>query len=138
MSENQNVGAVQWRILIDRCPENVKKMMSQYINELKLMLDSYPTAAMVLMGDKVDHQVIIPEALKGIAHLRLKISETDMVLENATNMLSGYLVHLENKSSKGNSITEVSKMSGDIPTPAPFEMSPAEGEDDDELLQGKK
>ena len=136
MNDNQNVGAVQWRILIDRCPENVKKMMLQYISELKQMLDNYPTAAMSLMGDKVDHQVIVPEVLKSIAHLRLKMSELDMVLENSVNMLSGYLVHLENKNVKVESISHDSKISGDIPAMTNAPEAPIEGEESDESSEG--
>lgn len=97
MSDRQNIGAVQWRIMIDRCPENVKKMMLQYVAELKVLLGNYPTAAMALMGDNVDHQVILPDVLKSIALLRIKMNEVDMVLENSINMLSGYIVHLENR-----------------------------------------
>lgn len=114
MSDNQNVGAVQWRIMIDRCPENVRKMMMQYITELKLLLDKYPTAAMTLMGDNVDHQVILPEVLKSIARLRIKISEVDMVLENSINMLSGYILHLENKDAMPVEAEEETLASGDI------------------------
>jgi len=114
MSDSQNIGAVQWRILIDRCPENVKKMLLQYLAELKILLDTYPTPAMALMGDNVDHQVILPEVLKSIAHLRLKMNEVDMVLENSINMLSGYIVHLENKAAMAVEVEEESIVSGDI------------------------
>ena len=114
MSDSQKIGAVQWRIMIDRCPENVKKMMLQYITELKVLLDKYPTAAMALMGDNVDHQVILPDVLKSIAHLRVKINEVDMVLENSINMLAGYIVHLENKAAMVVEVEEESIVSGDI------------------------
>ena len=114
MSDSQKIGAVQWRIMIDRCPENVKKMMLQYITELKVLLDKYPTAAMALMGDNVDHQVILPDVLKSIARLRVKINEVDMVLENSINMLAGYIVHLENKAAMVVEVEEESIVSGDI------------------------
>ena len=114
MSDSQKIGAVQWRIMIDRCPENVKKMMLQYIAELKVLLDKYPTAAMALMGDNVDHQVILPDVLKSIAHLRVKINEVDMVLENSINMLAGYIVHLEKLTAMPVEVEEESVASGDI------------------------
>jgi hypothetical protein len=114
MSENQNVGAVQWRIMIDRCPENVKKMLNQYISELRVMLDNYPSPAMTLLGDNVDHEVIVPDALKQIARLRTKMNEVDMILENSINMLSGYLIHLKGQDELPNLPTKQQVNTGDL------------------------
>jgi hypothetical protein len=60
-------------------------------------MENYPSPAMTLLGDNVDHEVIVPDALKQIARLRAKMNEVDMILENSINMLSGYLIHLKDK-----------------------------------------
>ena len=128
MSDNQNIGAVQWRILIDRCPENVKKMINQYTGELRLLLESYPTAAITLMDSgHHDQATLIAEALKNIARLRVKITEVDLILENSINMLSGYLVHLDEKDNSARNIPGDAVASGEVSIDDAFEMIQEEG-----------
>jgi len=100
MSDNSNIGAVQWKLVIDRCPQNIKKMLLQHIAELKIYLDSYPTAGMTLLTDKNNQNMIIPDVIRSCAQLRGKINELDMILENSINMLAGYASHLEAKSAQ--------------------------------------
>jgi len=94
MSEVSNVGTVQWKILIDRCPENTRHMLLKYIEEARQVFENYPTAAMCLLGDKVDQTVVIPDVVRSIERLRNCLGELDLILDNSSTTLQAYLQHI--------------------------------------------
>jgi len=70
-------------------------MLLKYLEEFRSALDRYPTPGMCLLGDNVDHKVVIPDVAQSISTLRSKIAELDLVLENSNDLLAGYLQHIQ-------------------------------------------
>ena len=110
MSKKSNLGAVQWKILIERAPENVRVMMFKYMEELRLVLNSYPTPGMCLLGENVDYNLVIPDIIHNINVLRSKMAEVDLVLETSNSTLAAYLEEIQKVNP-----TEEQISSGDIP-----------------------
>lgn len=101
MSSRENsMGAISWKINLERCPEEIHHMLSKYLKELIDLLESHPTENLELMryGDKA--LAMIPNLIQEIEILRLKMSEVDGILESGQHMLTGYYQHMTTEASE--------------------------------------
>ena len=95
MEQETDIGAIQWRIVIDRCPDYIRDMLFQHIHETKAALSRYPTGGIALLSSGKDARRVIPAVVNDINALRGKIQELELILESSVNMLTGYLNHIQ-------------------------------------------
>ena len=95
MQKETDIGAIQWRIVIDRCPDYIRDMLFQHIHETKAALSRYPTGGIALLSAGKDSERVIPAVIGDINALRGKLQELELILESSVNMLTGYLNHIQ-------------------------------------------